>query len=103
MPCRRVDLVGWPCKRPTSAADGAGAPSRARCDRSACAQGAITIGQKVRTIARDALQNLLKLVEQLFAQGHSCEHILGALLQGGIGWRCPLSRLTASPQRWTTG
>ena len=44
------------------------------------AQGAITIGQKVRTIARDALQSLLKLVEQLFAQGHSCEHILGVLM-----------------------
>ena len=44
------------------------------------AQGAITIGQKVRTIARDALKNLLKLVEQLFAQGHSCEHILGVLM-----------------------
>jgi hypothetical protein len=58
-------------------ADGAGAPSRARGERSACAQGAITSGQQVRTIARDAWQNVLKLVEQLFAQGHSCEHILG--------------------------
>jgi hypothetical protein len=48
--------------------------------RFAFAQGAITIGQKVHTIARDALQSLLTLVEQLFAQGHSCEHILGVLM-----------------------
>ena len=45
-------------------------------ERFAFAQGDITIGQRVRTIARDALQRLLKLVEQLLAQGHSCEHIL---------------------------
>jgi hypothetical protein len=49
-------------------------------ERFAFAQGAITIGQKVRTIARDALKSLLKLVEQLFAQGHSCEHILEVLM-----------------------
>jgi hypothetical protein len=49
-------------------------------ERFAFAQGAITIGQKVRTIARDALQSLLKLVEQLLAQGHSCEHILEVLM-----------------------
>ena len=49
-------------------------------ERFAFAQGAITIGQKVRTITRDALQSLLQLVEQLFAQGHSCEHILGVLM-----------------------
>jgi len=45
-------------------------------ERFAFAQGHITIGQRVRTIAREALQSLLKLVEQLLAQGHSCEHIL---------------------------
>jgi len=54
--------------------------SGAETERFAFAQGTITIGQKVRTIARDALQSLLKLVEQLFAQGHSCEHILGVLM-----------------------
>jgi hypothetical protein len=54
--------------------------SGSETERFAFAQGAITIGQKVRTIARDALQSLLKLVEQLFAQGHSCEHILGVLM-----------------------
>ena len=31
----------------------------------------------MRTLARDAWQHVFKLVEQLFAQGHSCEHILG--------------------------
>jgi hypothetical protein len=54
--------------------------SGAETERCAFAQGAITIGQKVRTIARDALQSLLKLVEQLFAQGHCCEHILEVLM-----------------------
>ena len=49
-------------------------------ERFAFAQGDITIGQRVRTIARDALQSLLKLVEQLLAQGHSCEHILEVLM-----------------------
>jgi hypothetical protein len=52
----------------------------AETERFAFAQGAMTIGQKVRTIARDALKSLLKLVEQLFAQGHSCEHILEVLM-----------------------
>jgi hypothetical protein len=54
--------------------------SGADTDRCAFAQGAITIGQQVRTRARDALQSLLKLVAQLFAQGPSCEHILGILM-----------------------
>jgi hypothetical protein len=49
-------------------------------ERFAFAQGTITIGQRVRTIARDALQSLLKLVEQLLAQGHSCAHILEVLM-----------------------
>jgi hypothetical protein len=54
--------------------------SGSETERFAFAQGAITIGQKVRTIARDALQSLLQLVQQLFAQGHSCEHILEVLM-----------------------
>ena len=49
-------------------------------ERFAFAQGDSTIGQRVRTIARDAWQNLLQLVEQLLAQGHSCEHILEVLM-----------------------
>jgi hypothetical protein len=49
-------------------------------ERCAFAQGDITIGQRVRTIARDALRSLLKLVEQLLAQGHRCEHILEVLM-----------------------
>jgi hypothetical protein len=49
-------------------------------ERFAFAQGDTTIGQRVRTIAREALHSLLKLVEQLLAQGHSCEHILGVLM-----------------------
>ena len=54
--------------------------SGSETERFAFAQGTITIGQRVRTIARDALQSLLKLVEQLLAQGHSCEHILEVLM-----------------------
>jgi hypothetical protein len=54
--------------------------SRSASERFAFAQGDPTIGQRVRTIAREALQSLLKLVEQLLAQGHSCEHILEVLM-----------------------
>ena len=49
-------------------------------DRFAFAQGENTVGQRVRTIARDALHGLLKLVEQLFAQGRSCTQILEVLM-----------------------
>jgi hypothetical protein len=49
-------------------------------ERFAFAQGQSTVGQRVRTIAREALHGLLKLVEQLFAQGHSCEHILEVVM-----------------------
>jgi hypothetical protein len=54
--------------------------SGAATERFAFAQGTITIGQRVRTRAREALQSLLKLVEQLLAQGQSCEHILEVLM-----------------------
>jgi hypothetical protein len=54
--------------------------SGSETERFAFAHGNITIGQKVRTIARDALKSLLKLVEQLLAHGHSCEHILEVLM-----------------------
>jgi hypothetical protein len=49
-------------------------------ERFAFAQGQSTVGQRVRTIARDALYGLLKLVKQLFAQGRSCEHVLEVLM-----------------------
>jgi hypothetical protein len=49
-------------------------------DRFAFAQGEDTVGQRVRTIARDALHGLLKLVEQLLAQGRSCTQILEVLM-----------------------
>lgn len=49
-------------------------------DRFAFARGEVTVGQRVRTIARDALHGLLKLVEQLFAQGRSCTQILEVLM-----------------------
>jgi hypothetical protein len=57
------------------------APASGRkSERLAFAQGQSTVGQRVRTIARDALHSLLKLVEQLFAPGHSCEHVLEVLM-----------------------
>jgi hypothetical protein len=54
--------------------------SGSETERFAFAQGEFTIGQKVRTITRDALKNLLQLVEQLLAQGKSCEPILEVLM-----------------------
>jgi hypothetical protein len=49
-------------------------------ERFTFAQGATTIGQKVHTIAREALQSLLKLVEPWLAQGQSGEHMLEVLM-----------------------
>jgi hypothetical protein len=49
-------------------------------ERFAFARGHHTVGQRVRTIARDALRSLLKLAEQLFSQGHSCEHVLEVVM-----------------------
>lgn len=49
-------------------------------ERFTFAHGAITIGQRLRTIARDALQGFLTLVEHLLAQGQSCAHILELLM-----------------------
>jgi hypothetical protein len=54
--------------------------SGAETERFAFAQGQETVGQRVRTIARDALHGLLRLVERLLAQGRSCEHILEVLM-----------------------
>jgi hypothetical protein len=39
-----------------------------------------TIGQKLYTLQRDALGQLLKLVHGLFAQGHPCEQVLERLM-----------------------
>jgi len=49
-------------------------------ERFACAQGAITIGQKVRAIAREALEGLLRFAASLLARGHKCEQILEMLM-----------------------
>ena len=54
--------------------------SGSTADRFACAPGEDTVGQRVRTIARDALHGLRKLVEQLLAQGRSCTQILEVLM-----------------------
>jgi hypothetical protein len=39
-----------------------------------------TVGQKLSTLHRDALGQLLQLVHGLFAQGHPCEHVLERLM-----------------------
>jgi hypothetical protein len=49
-------------------------------ERFAFAQGAMTIGQKARAIAREALEGLLRFAASLLARGHRCEHILELLL-----------------------
>ena len=54
--------------------------SGAKTERFAFAQGEPTVGQRVRTIAREALHSLLKRVEQLLAPGHSCAHVLEVLM-----------------------
>jgi hypothetical protein len=54
--------------------------SGAETERFAFARGEKTVGQRIRTIARDALQGVLRLVEHLLAQGRSCEHILEVLM-----------------------
>jgi len=54
--------------------------SGAETERFAFAQGQDTVGQRVRTLARAAFHGLLRLVERLLAQGHSCAHILEVLM-----------------------
>ena len=54
--------------------------SGAETERFAFAQGQETVGQRVHTLARAAFHGLLRLVERLLAQGHSCAHILEVLM-----------------------
>jgi hypothetical protein len=49
-------------------------------ERFAFAQGAITVGQKARAIAREALEGLLRFVASLLARGRKCEQILEILM-----------------------
>ena len=49
-------------------------------ERFAFAQGAITVGQKARAIAREALEGLLRFAASLLARGHKCEQILEMLM-----------------------
>jgi hypothetical protein len=54
--------------------------SPSESERCAFAQGAITVGQKTRAIAREALEGLLRFVASLLARGHKCEQILELVL-----------------------
>jgi len=49
-------------------------------ERFAFAQGVITVGQKARAIAREALEGLLRWAASLLARGHKCEQILEMLM-----------------------
>jgi len=49
-------------------------------ERFAFARGAITVGQKARAIAREALEGLLWFAASLLARGHKCEQILEMLM-----------------------
>jgi len=65
--------------------------SGAETARGAFAQGQETGGQRVRTLARAAGQGLRRLVERLWAHGHSCAHLLEVLRPAsycGSTWPC---------------
>jgi hypothetical protein len=49
-------------------------------ERFAFAQGVITVGQKARAIAREALEGLLQFTASLLARGHKCDQILEMLM-----------------------
>ena len=54
--------------------------SPSAAERFAFAQGAITVGQKARAIAREALEGRLRWAASLLARGHKCEQILEMLM-----------------------
>ncbi len=49
-------------------------------ERFAFAKGQQTVGQRLYTLTRQAYQNLLHLVQELFSQGRSCEQVLEVLM-----------------------
>jgi len=51
-----------------------------KSERFTIANGTQTAGQKLYAITREALQQILHLVEQLFAKGHLCEQVLQMLM-----------------------
>jgi hypothetical protein len=51
-----------------------------KSERFAFARQQQTVGQRLYTLTREAYQNLLHLVQGLFAQGQSCEQVLEILM-----------------------
>ena len=51
-----------------------------KSERFSFAQGAQSVGQKLYSLTREALQQLLALAQKLFTQGRSAEHILEVLM-----------------------
>jgi len=54
--------------------------SGGKSERFAFADEKATVGQKVYTIAREALAGVLQFAQRLFAQGRTCDQVLGALM-----------------------
>src|SRR5262249_7601953 len=54
--------------------------SRGKSGRSEFADEKATVGQRVYTIAREALAGMLQFAQGLFAQGRTCDQVLQALM-----------------------
>ena len=56
------------------------AASGGKSERFQFAEEKATVGQKVFTIAREALGGVLQFAQSLFAQGRSCDQVLQVLM-----------------------
>ena len=54
--------------------------SGGKSERFAFAEEKATVGQKVYTLAREAMAGVLQLAQRLFAQGCTCDQVLQALI-----------------------
>jgi hypothetical protein len=54
--------------------------SGGKSERFAFAEEKATVGQKVYTLAREALAGVLQLAQGLFTQGRSCDQVLEVLM-----------------------
>ena len=68
----------WSCVAQSRLQRASTSPSAS--ERFAFAPGAITVGQKARAIAREALEGLLRWAASLLARGHKWEQILEILM-----------------------
>ena len=54
--------------------------SGGKSERFAFAEGKVTVGQQVYTLAREAFAGVLQCAQQLFAKGRTCDQVLEALM-----------------------